>query len=54
MCPRRDRLKVEGDPHVQYPLAYIGNGRVTLAETYPVQPAESMAARCFSQQRRLM
>jgi hypothetical protein len=30
---------------IQYPLAYIGNGRVTLVETYPVQPAELRAAK---------
>ena len=30
---------------IQYPLAYIGNGRVTVVETYPVQPAELMAAK---------
>jgi hypothetical protein len=30
---------------IQYPLAHIGNGRVTLVESYPVQPAELMAAK---------
>jgi hypothetical protein len=33
------------DALIQYPLAYIGNGRVTLVETNPVQPAELMAAK---------
>ena len=33
------------DKLIQYPLAYIGNGRVTMVETYPVQPAELMAAK---------
>jgi hypothetical protein len=26
------------DALIQYPLAYIGNGRVTSVETYPVHP----------------
>jgi hypothetical protein len=30
---------------IQYPLAYVGNGRTTLVDTYPVQPAELMAAK---------
>ena len=33
------------DKLIQYPLAYIGNGRTTFVETYPVQPAELMAAK---------
>ena len=33
------------DKLIQYPLAYIGNGRVTMVETYPVQPAELMATK---------
>jgi hypothetical protein len=33
------------DKLIQYPLAHIGNGRVTVVETYPVQPAELMAAK---------
>jgi hypothetical protein len=33
------------DKLIQYPLAYVGNGRVTMVETYPVQPAELMAAK---------
>jgi len=30
---------------IQYPLAYIGSGRTTLMDTYPVQPAELIAAK---------
>jgi hypothetical protein len=33
------------DRLIQYPLAYIGNGRAMMVETYPVQPAELMAAK---------
>jgi hypothetical protein len=33
------------DELIQYPLAYIGNGRTTLVDTYPVQPAELIAAK---------
>jgi hypothetical protein len=33
------------DKLIRYPLAYIGNGQVTLVETYPVQPAQLMAAK---------
>ncbi len=33
------------DQLILYPLAYIGNGRTTLVDTYPVQPAELMAAK---------
>jgi hypothetical protein len=33
------------DKLIQYPLAYIGNGRVTMVENFPVQPAELMAAK---------
>jgi hypothetical protein len=33
------------DKLIQYPLAYIGNGRVTMVVAYPVQPAELMAAK---------
>ncbi len=33
------------DKLIQYPLAHIGNGRVTMVETFPVQPAELMAAK---------
>jgi hypothetical protein len=28
------------DKLIQYPLAYIGNGRTTFVDAYPVQPAE--------------
>jgi hypothetical protein len=31
------------DQLVHYPLAYIGDGRTTLVDTYPVQPATLMA-----------
>jgi hypothetical protein len=33
------------DRLIQYPLAYIGSGRTTLMDTYPVQPAELIAAK---------
>jgi len=33
------------DKLIQYPLAYIGNGRVTMVETFPVKPADLMAAK---------
>jgi len=33
------------DKLIQYPLAYIGNGRTTLVDVYPVQPAELIAAK---------
>ena len=33
------------DRLIQYPLAYIGNGQTTLVETYPIKPAELMAAK---------
>jgi len=36
--PALDRL-------IHYPLAYIGNGRTTMVNAYPVQPAELMAAK---------
>jgi hypothetical protein len=36
--PALDRL-------IQYPLAYIGNGHVTLVDAYPVQPADLIAAK---------
>lgn len=31
------------DAVVQYPLAYIGNGVVTMYDAFPIQPAELMA-----------
>ena len=33
------------DKLIQYPLAYVGNGRVALVEAFPIQPAEMMAAK---------
>jgi hypothetical protein len=36
--PALDRL-------IQYPLAYIGDGRTTVVGTFPVQPADLMAAK---------
>ena len=33
------------DRLIQYPLAYVGDGRTTLVGTYPVQPADLMAAK---------
>jgi hypothetical protein len=33
------------DKLIQYPLAYIGAGRTTLVSTFPVQPADLMAAK---------
>ena len=33
------------DKLIQYPLAYIGNGRTTLVDAYPVQPADLMSAK---------
>ncbi len=33
------------DKLIQYPLAYIGAGRTTLVDAFPVQPAELMAAK---------
>jgi hypothetical protein len=33
------------DKLIQYPLAYIGKDRTTLVDTFPVQPAELMAAK---------
>jgi ketosteroid isomerase-like protein len=33
------------DKLMQYPLAHIGNGQTTLLDTYPIKPAESMAAK---------
>jgi hypothetical protein len=33
------------DKLIQYPLAYMGNGRTTLVDTYPVQPADLMTAK---------
>ena len=33
------------DMLIQYPLAYIGAGRTTVVSTYPVQPADLMAAK---------
>lgn len=29
----------------QYPFAYIGNGQTTLLDTFPIKPAELMAAK---------
>jgi hypothetical protein len=31
------------DELIQYPLAYIGNGRTKLLDAFPIQPAELMA-----------
>ena len=31
------------DRLVQYPLAYIGDGKATLVDTYPVQPSDLLA-----------
>jgi hypothetical protein len=33
------------DRLVQYPLAYIGDGKTTLVDTFPVNPADLMAAK---------
>jgi ketosteroid isomerase-like protein len=33
------------DKLIQYPLAYIGNGQTKLVDTYPIQPAELIAAK---------
>jgi hypothetical protein len=33
------------DKLIQYPLAYIGSGQTTLVDTYPIKPAELMAAK---------
>jgi hypothetical protein len=33
------------DELIQYPLAYIRNGRTTLVDAYPIQPAALMAAK---------
>jgi hypothetical protein len=33
------------DKLMQYPLAHIGNGKTTLLDTYPIKPAELMAAK---------
>ena len=33
------------DKLMQYPLAYIGDGRTTLVDTYPFKPAELRAAK---------
>ncbi len=33
------------DALVQYPLAYIGNGTVAMLDSYPVKPADLMAAK---------
>jgi hypothetical protein len=33
------------DQLIQYPLAYIGDGRTTMVDAYPVKPAELMAAK---------
>jgi len=33
------------DKLMQYPLAHVGNGKTTLLDTYPVKPAELMAAK---------
>ena len=33
------------DKLIQYPLAYVGAGRTTLVDTYPVQPIDLMAAK---------
>ena len=33
------------DRLIQYPLAYIGDGRTTLVDSFPIRPAELMAAK---------
>jgi hypothetical protein len=33
------------DRFIQYPLPYVGDGRTALVGTYPVQPADLMAAK---------
>lgn len=33
------------DKLIQYPLAYIGNGQTKLIDTYPIKPAELIAAK---------
>ena len=33
------------DELIQYPLAYIGNGRTKLLDAFPIQPAELMATK---------
>ena len=33
------------DKLIHYPLAYIGNGRTTLLDAFPIQPAELMATK---------
>jgi len=33
------------DKLFQYPFAYIGNGQTTLLDTFPIKPAELMAAK---------
>jgi hypothetical protein len=33
------------DRLVQYPLAYIGDGKTTLVDTFPIKPADLMAAK---------
>lgn len=33
------------DRLVQYPLAYIGDGKTTLVDSYPIKPAELMATK---------
>ena len=33
------------DDLVQYPLAYIDNGRTTMVDTFPIKPAELKAAK---------
>jgi hypothetical protein len=33
------------DQLVQYPLAYIGDGKTTLVDTFPLKPADLMAAK---------
>ena len=41
------------DKLIQYPLAYIGNGRTTLVDVYPVQPANLMSAKQWHETRDL-
>lgn len=33
------------DALMQYPLAYLGNGKVTMVDSFPVNPADLMAAK---------
>ena len=41
------------DKLIQHPLTYIGNGRTTMVDAYPVQPAELMSAKQWHDTRNL-